>query len=151
MTAHSVDIGTTQQASYKKLMELHHVSEEAAKSAGIDAGLIELIKIRASQINGCAYCLRMHSADAVKLGESADRLAVLSAWRETEYFTDVEQAALELTEYLTNVSTSVLSEQTWENASKVLTREQIASIYWVNIVINAFNRVAISSHIPVRP
>lgn len=151
MTKNSVDIGQTQPLTYKLLMDLHHVSEQAALAAGVDTPLIELIKIRASQINGCAFCLRMHTADAVKLGETPERLAVLSAWRETEYFTEFERVALELTGYLTNVSAASLSEQMWIQISDILTEEQIASMYWVTIVINAFNRVAISSHLPVRP
>ncbi|HVV30297.1 MAG TPA: carboxymuconolactone decarboxylase family protein [Mycobacteriales bacterium] len=151
MPTRPVDIGKTQPASYNALMELHHASHKAALDAGLDARLVELVKIRASQINGCAFCLRMHSADAIKLGESAERLAVLAAWRETDYFTDTERAALELAECVTTIATAHLSEDTRVRVSQALTDEQIAAVHWLGIVINAFNRVAISSHIPVRP
>jgi len=151
MTTDRVDIGQTQQASYQALLHLHTVSENAALEVGIDHRLIELIKIRASQINGCAFCLRMHTADAVKYGETVERLAVLSAWRETEYFTETEEAALELAEYLTNVSHAELTEDVRQRAAKALTNEQIAAVHWLTIVINAWNRVALSSHLPVHP
>jgi AhpD family alkylhydroperoxidase len=147
-----VDIGKTQPSSYKAVMELHRASAKAASEVGLSAGLVELVKIRASQINGCARCLRLHVADALKLGETTDKLAVLSAWRETtDYFTDVEVAALEITEYVTNISAAELPQEVHDRIYKSLSPEQIASVHWLAIVINAFNRVAISSHAPVRP
>jgi AhpD family alkylhydroperoxidase len=149
---HHVDIGKTQPISYKALMALHHASVKAAEEAGLSAGLVELVKIRASQINGCAYCLRLHTADATTLGETADRLAVLLAWRETtDYFTDVERAAFEIAEYVTNIATTELNEEIRGRISGSLSPEQIAAIHWLSIVINAFNRVAISSHLHVGP
>jgi AhpD family alkylhydroperoxidase len=148
----TVDIGKTQPVSYKAIGELHHASTKAATDVGISSGLIELIKIRASQINGCAYCLRLHVADAIKLGETTDRLAVLSAWRETtDYFTEVEVAALEITEYVTNISTAELPQEVRDRIYTVLSNEQIAAVHWLAIVINAFNRIAISSHLLVKP
>ena len=147
-----VDIGKTQPASYKAIFELHNASTKAAGEVGISPELVELIKIRASQINGCAYCLRLHTADAVKLGETTERLSVLSAWRETtDYFTDVEVAALEIAEYVTNISTAELSQEIRDRIDSVLSKEQIAAVHWLAIVINAFNRIAISSHLLVTP
>lgn len=147
-----VNITKTQPASYKAMIELHQVSSNAASDAGISPKLVELIKIRASQINGCAYCLRMHVADAVKLGETTDRLAVLSAWRETtDYFTDAEVAALEITEYVTEIATTELSDDIRGRIGGALSEEQIAAVHWLAIVINAFNRIAISSHYLVAP
>lgn len=151
MTAHTVDIGKTQPASYKALMALHHASVEAAVAAGIGTRVVELVKIRASQINGCAYCLRMHSTDAIAAGESPDRLAVVSAWRETLYFSDIEMAALHISEYVTAISTAELPDTIRAEISRTLTAEQIAAVHWLAIAINAFNRVAICSHIPVAP
>lgn len=147
-----VNITKSQPASYQAMLELHQVTSKAAGDAGISPKLVELIKIRASQINGCAYCLRMHVADAVKLGEATDRLAVLSAWRETTgYFDDAEIAALEITEYVTEIATTELSEDIRARIGSALSEEQIAVVHWLAIVINAFNRVAISSHYRVAP
>lgn len=147
-----VNITKSQPASYQAMLELHRVSSAAAGAAGISPKLVELIKIRASQINGCAYCLRMHVADAVKLGETTDRLAVLSAWRETtNYFDDAEIAALEITEYVTEIAGTELSDDIRAQISSALSQEQIAAVHWLAIVINAFNRIAISSHYPVAP
>ncbi|OJZ68520.1 carboxymuconolactone decarboxylase family protein [Mycolicibacterium diernhoferi] len=109
------------------------------------------MKIRASQINGCAYCLRMHSTDAIAAGESPDRLAVVSAWRETQYFSDIEMAALHISEYVTAISTAELPDTIRAEISRTLTAEQIAAVHSLAIAINAFNRVAICSHIPVAP
>lgn len=147
-----VNITKTQPAGYQAMLELHKVTSKAAAEAGIDPKLVELIKIRASQINGCAYCLRMHVADAVKLGETTDRLAVLSAWRETTgYFSAAEIAALEITEYVTLISTAELSEEVRARIGVALSEEQIGAVHWLAIVINALNRLAISSHYLVAP
>ena len=151
VTSHHVDLGTTQPASYNALMELHHASVDAAVKAGISTRTIELVKIRASQINGCAYCLRLHTTDAITAGETQDRLAVLPAWRETQYFSDVEQAALRIAEFVTNISIADLPEDVYAHIAQILTPQQVAAIHWLAIVINAFNRVAISGHIAVAP
>lgn len=147
-----VDIGKTQPSIYKAMLDLHHTSEKASIEAGLKPGLIELVKLRASQINGCAFCLRMHVEAALKRGETTERLAVLSAWRETDgYFTDAEVAALEITEYVTNIATAELSDEVRRRISGFLSPEQIASVHWLAIVINGFNRLAISSYAAVRP
>ena len=147
-----VNISKTQPDSYKAMLDLHKVTSKAAGDAGIDPKLVELIKIRASQINGCAYCLRMHVADAVKLGETTDRLAVLSAWRETtDYFSAAEIAALEITEYVTEISATELSEDLRKEIGTALSDEQIGAVHWLAIVINALNRLAVSSHYLVAP
>lgn len=151
MTVQRIDIGKTQPTSYKALMALHHASIDAAAGAGVSARVIELVKIRASQINGCAFCLRLHSADALAVGETPDRLAVLPAWRETQYFTDAETAALRISEYVTDISTAELSEDVYATIGEALSPDQIAAVHWLAIVINAFNRVAIASHNPVVP
>ncbi|BBY30367.1 carboxymuconolactone decarboxylase family protein [Mycolicibacterium sediminis] len=147
-----VDIGRTQPASYKALIELHVASTKAAVEVGLSARLVELVKIRASQMNGCAYCLRMHTVDALRHGETTDRLAVLSAWRETtDYFAPDETSALEITEYVTHIGGAELSADAHARIRESLSAGQIAAVHWLAIVINAFNRVAISSHLPVTP
>ncbi|MEO7312055.1 MAG: carboxymuconolactone decarboxylase family protein [Chitinophagaceae bacterium] len=105
----------------------------------------ELIKIRASQINGCAFCLDMHTKDARKLGETEQRIYTLSAWRDTAYFTREERAILALTETVTLISSHV-PDEVYSSAQLVLTAEQIAEVIMATIVINAWNRIAISTH-----
>lgn len=146
-----INLGKADPATYRDLAALDETASAGAVAAGLDPLLIELVRIRASQINGCAYCLRLHSRDAIAQGESADRLAVVAAWWETQYFTEKEQAALILAERLTNISRVLNDEHPVIDVDAVLTASEIAAISWLVIVINAWNRVAISSHYPVSP
>ncbi|GIH28861.1 alkyl hydroperoxide reductase AhpD [Acrocarpospora phusangensis] len=144
-----VNIGKQHQASYKALLALSDAAEEGAAAAGLDPVLVELLKIRASQINGCAFCLRMHTRDAIKKGASTDILSVLPAWAETGYFSDVERAALRLTESITQVADGRVSDEDYAAVAEVLSEEQISAVAWLATVMNAFNRVAITSRYPV--
>lgn len=122
--------------------------EKAAAAAGVDKLLVELVKIRASQLNGCAFCLDMHTADALKHGESQRRLNLLAAWRETDLYNEQERAALELTEVLTRLSeTRDLPDDVYEYATKVFTEDQYQAVVWLVMVINGWNRLAV----PGRP
>ncbi|MFI1973463.1 carboxymuconolactone decarboxylase family protein [Streptomyces cinnamoneus] len=140
-----VNIAKQHPASYKALIALSQEVEEATAAAGLDLLLIELLKIRASQINGCAFCLRMHTRDALKKGENPDRIAVLPGWEETGYFSETERAALRLTEAVTRVSDGHVSDEDYNAAAAVLTEDQISAVSWLAILMNAFNRVAITS------
>lgn len=106
----------------------------------------ELIKIRASQINGCAYCLDMHTKDALKNGESPQRIYTLSAWRETSFFTEEEMAILAFTEELTLIPAGI-SETTQARAAAVFSEIEITEIIMAIVTINAWNRIAISTHL----
>ncbi|WP_316838791.1 carboxymuconolactone decarboxylase family protein [Pedobacter gandavensis] len=106
----------------------------------------ELIKIRASQINGCAFCLDMHTRDAIKNGESPQRIYTLSAWRETSFFTEEEMAILAFTEELTLIPSGV-SAATQNRISALFTELQITEIIMAIVTINAWNRIAISTHL----
>ncbi|MGO4187745.1 carboxymuconolactone decarboxylase family protein [Pseudarthrobacter sp. TAF60_1] len=123
---------------------------EAAEAAGIDRRTIELLYVRTSQINGCAYCLDMHVGDAVKAGETPQRLAVLPAWRDTALFTAKERAALALTESITELPDHRTREHEEAYAREHLTADEFSAVSWLAITINAFNRVSIVSHHPVR-
>lgn len=105
----------------------------------------ELIKLRASQINGCAYCLDMHAKDARKYGETEQRLYTLSAWRETPFFTEEEQAILALTEEVTLIHQQV-SDATYDKAITVLGEKRTADVIVAAIIINAWNRIGVSTH-----
>jgi AhpD family alkylhydroperoxidase len=125
-------------------------ANEAAEEAGLDGALIELLNVRISQINGCAYCLHLHVGDAVKNGESAQRLAVLPASRDTELFTEKERAALTLAEAITNISDVHAREREGASARKHFTAQEFSAASWLIITMNAFNRVSIVSQHPVR-
>lgn len=125
--------------------------KEATEAAGLSALLVELVKIRVSQINGCAFCLRMHTRDAVAAGESADRLAVLPAWWESQYFDEQEQAALILAERVTRIADEHTAAAPSVDVEAALSKQQIAAVTWLVVEMNGWNRIAIASHYPVGP
>ncbi|WP_367330673.1 carboxymuconolactone decarboxylase family protein [Sphingobacterium multivorum] len=104
-----------------------------------------LIKIRASQINGCAFCINMHASDALKQGETAQRIFLLHAWKETGLFTEEEKTILAMTEEVTLISQNGLSEQTYRLAKQFFDENQIAKIIMAVVTINAWNRIVIST------
>src|SRR5208282_3629196 len=113
---------------------------------GVDQRLIELVKIRASMLNGCSFCLDMHARDARKLGESERRIYLLGAWRETSLYTAQERAALALTEAMTRLSeTQDVPDQVYDQAVRVFTEAQYRVVAWAITVINAFNRLSVTS------
>ncbi|MDQ0662248.1 AhpD family alkylhydroperoxidase [Arthrobacter ulcerisalmonis] len=124
--------------------------QEAAEEAGIGRGLLELLNVRISQINGCAYCLDLHVRRAAEAGESGQRVAVLPAWRETALFTDKERAALGLVESITELPDQRTQENAEASARECLTAEEFSAVSWLAVTMNAFNRVSITSHHPVR-
>ncbi|MFB6550287.1 MULTISPECIES: carboxymuconolactone decarboxylase family protein [unclassified Streptomyces] len=103
----------------------------------------ELVKIRASQINGCGFCLDMHTKDAAKAGETALRLNLIAAWREAKVFTDAERAALELTEQGTRIADSAggVTDEAWAEAAKHYDEDQLAALVGLIALINTYNRV----------
>jgi AhpD family alkylhydroperoxidase len=117
--------------------------EKAGSSLGIDPRMLDLMKLRASQINGCAFCMDMHTSDALKAGESPRRLATVSAWRETTFFTDRERAALAWTESLTNVAQTHASDEDYEMLAAQFNAKEMADLTLAIVTINAWNRFAI--------
>lgn len=148
-TTQRVNIGKQHPAAYKALIALSTEVGNAAAAAGLDPLLIELLRIRTSQINGCAFCLRMHTRDALKKGENPDRIAVLPAWGEAGYFSETDRAALRLTEAVTRVWDGHVSDEEYAAAAAVLTADQISAVAWLASVMNVFNRVAITSRYSV--
>jgi AhpD family alkylhydroperoxidase len=136
--------------AYHALVQTSEAVRATAADAGLDRAVVELINLRVSQINGCAYCLNVHTRAALRAGETAQRLGVLAAWRDTELFTPAERAALALAEATTEPTDAAAQETAWAGARDVLTDDQISAVIWVAITINAFNRVSIMSKHPVR-
>lgn len=125
-------IGRIRPGLYRQIMKLDEDVTAALNTAGVPPLLVELVKIRISQINGCAFCLRMHTRSAIAKGESTDRLAVIAAWWESQYFTDQEQAALALAEQVTTLE--VPERRTWDNGS--LTEDQASALTWLATAMN---------------
>src|SRR4051794_5219663 len=110
---------------------------------GLEHGLLELVKIRASQINGCAFCIDMHTKDARAAGETEQRIYALNAWRETPFFTDRERAALAWAEAVTHIGGGV-SDDLYAEARRQFSEKELVDLTWAVAAINAWNRVAIS-------
>ena len=123
--------------------------EKYLHECGLEESLIHLVKMRASQINGCAYCLDMHSRDARKNGEIEQRLYVLDAWRETELFTPRERAALAWTEALTLISQNHASDSAYGEVNAQFSDTELANLTLLIGTINTWNRIAISTRMPI--
>lgn len=123
--------------------------EKYLATSDLDKSLLELIKTRASQINGCAYCLNMHTRDAMKIGETAQRLFLLNAWRETNLFTEKEKAVLALTEAMTLIAGKPISDEIYENAKAYFSDKEFAAIIMAIVAINSWNRIAITLQTPL--
>ena len=119
--------------------------ERQVRQAGFDPLLLDLVRMRASQINGCAYCLDMHSKDARANGETEQRLYGLDAWRETPYYSARERAALEWTEAVTRVSEGHVPDEVYERARGQFTEKELVDLTMAVVVINGWNRLAIST------
>jgi AhpD family alkylhydroperoxidase len=119
--------------------------ERQIRQAGFEHGLLDLVRMRASQINGCAYCLDMHSKDARAAGETEQRLYGLNAWRETPYYTDRERAALEWTEALTLVAESHVPDEVYERVRAQFSEAEIVNLSLAVVQINGWNRLAIAT------
>ena len=128
---------------------LHREAVAAAKAAGVEPELLELVRIRASQLNGCAFCLDMHTKDARAKGETEQRLYALDAWQETPFYTERERAALALTEAVTLVADGRVPDAVYQEAASVFKEDELAAVLWAAIVINAYNRIAISTRMAV--
>lgn len=138
-----LDLGTLAPDFYAAMSGV----ESAVQKSGIDPGLYELVKIRASQLNGCAFCLDMHLSAAREAGESQRRLDLLSAWREAEsFYSDAERAALSLTEHITLIAEEGVPDDVWAAAVKALGEAGVAQVVQSAVVINSWNRLAVTIH-----
>jgi AhpD family alkylhydroperoxidase len=128
------------------LMTAMNALESASRRSRIEAPLQELVRARASQLNGCAYCVDMHTADARKGGESERRLHALPVWRDTPFFTARERAALALTEAATRLTEAPVSDAVFAEAAEHFDEVELAELIWVIAVINAWNRLGATAH-----
>ncbi|NAS25446.1 carboxymuconolactone decarboxylase family protein [Herbidospora sp. NEAU-GS84] len=138
-----IDVAALAPEAYKAMLGL----ERYLRSSGLPSQVVELVKLRASQINGCAYCVHMHSADMKKAGEPDERIWGVAAWRETPSFTPAERAALALTEEATRLADSAgVGDEVWGEAVKYFDDAQLAALVVCISTINAWNRIAVTTH-----
>jgi AhpD family alkylhydroperoxidase len=137
-----IKIDQTEPAGYRAVLGL----EKFIEGTPLTKTHKDLIKIRASQINGCAFCIDMHTKDARKAGETEQRIYALNAWRDTPFFSEEERAILALTEEVTLISNHV-KDETYERAAKVLTETYLAQVILAIITINVWNRIGITTNL----
>ncbi|MGW2088092.1 carboxymuconolactone decarboxylase family protein [Streptomyces sp. NPDC001880] len=133
-----------------KLMKHINSANKVVVDSTLPHATQELVKIRASQINGCGFCTDMHTKDATHAGETAQRLNLVAAWREATVFTDAERAALELTEQGSRIADAAggVTDEAWENAAKHFDEDQLAALVGLIAVINAYNRINVITQQP---
>jgi AhpD family alkylhydroperoxidase len=134
-----IDMNKVNPAAVHAMLGLEHYNHES----GLEPRLVELVKMRASQINGCAYCLDMHSKDARAAGETEQRLYVLNAWREAPFYSDRERAALAWTEAVTLISEGGISDELFEATREHFSESELVALTMAIITINGWNRLAI--------
>ena len=121
---------------------------KAVDASGLERSLLDLVKVRASQINGCAYCLDMHTKDARALGETEQRLYALSAWRETPFYSERERAALEWTESITRIADTHIPDEVYEQVRRHFAEPELVALTLAAVAINAWNRLSTAFRVP---
>lgn len=140
-----IQIDHVEPNAYKAMFSL----EKYLQQSQLSKSHKELIKIRASQLNGCAFCIDMHTKDAIKLGEAPQRIFLLNAWRETDLFTEEERVLLQITEEVTLIQKKGLTSETYNKALEFFDENYFSQIIMAVATINAWNRMAISTHKPL--
>lgn len=138
--AHRLDYRAVSPKAFEVMLSL----ENYLRDCGLERSLLDLVKTRSSQLNGCAYCLDMHTKDARAAGETEQRLYALSAWRETPFYTERERAALAWAEAVTKIANEPPSDALYEEARRHFTEKELADLTFAIIAINGWNRLAIS-------
>jgi AhpD family alkylhydroperoxidase len=151
MQEHRVDIGKSAPKVSQAIDALDGLISDYVSATGMASGFVHLLRLRASQINQCAYCVRLHTRDALACGESPDRISLVAAWRESHYFSDKERASLALIEAVTLLSDGQIPDPVYAEAERWLTKEEIAAVEWTGVMINIWNRIAVASRMQVRP
>ena len=130
----------------RAMVRLDHAATKQLDQVGFDHRLRELVRVRASQLNGCAYCIDMHSKDARAVGETEQRLYALPVWRETPYFTARERAALALTEAVTRLGVAPVSDEVFATAAVEFSDHEVAALIALIVTINAWNAIGATTH-----
>lgn len=144
MEAQRYDYGRKSHSAIRGMLEI----EQYVRQSGLDMKIFELVKYRASQINGCAYCMDMHTKDARVAGESEQRLYLISAWRESPCYTDKEKAALAWTEALTLISENNVPDELYQEVRKSFKDDELMALTMAVVAINGWNRLSIAFRTP---
>lgn len=151
MTEERVHLSRAEPAAYRALEAFSKAVGEIAVANGIDDRMKELLLLHISQLNGCAFCVRVHNDRAEMAGVPADVLMQLPVWRESGVFTDRERAALELGEAYTYIHRDGIPDDLYDRVGSILSEQEYTAVSWLSVSINAFNRVAIAGRYPVPP
>ena len=144
-TAGRLEFGSRAPGFLRALTQLDRAATKELDLAGIDPRVRELVRIRASQLNGCAYCIDMHTKDARAIGETEQRIYALSAWRETPFFTDRERAALAFTETVTMLADTHVPDEAYAALAAEYSEQEIAALISLIVMINAWNAVGVAT------
>jgi AhpD family alkylhydroperoxidase len=140
-----IDLDESAPAFAKAMSHLDRAMVRVADEAGLDPALRELVRARASQLNGCAYCVDMHTKDARAGGETEQRLYALPVWRETPFFTEQERAALEFTEVVTRLTETHVPDEAYQAAAKQFSEAEMGALISLIVTINAWNMIGVST------
>lgn len=140
-----LDLDGVAPAFVRAVSALDDAAEAEADRAGIEKGLRELVRLRASQLNGCSYCVDLHSRDAATAGEHVQRLYAVVVWRESNFFTARERAAFELVDAVTRLSETHVPDDVWHEASTAFTDDELAALLALVVSVNAWNELAVST------
>ena len=140
-----IDLDEAAPEFSKAMSHLDHAMTKVADRAGLEPALRELVRARASQLNGCAYCVDMHTKDALAGGEADQRLYALPVWRETSFFTDRERAALELTEVATRLTETHVPEEAYRAAAEHFSEPEMGALVSLIVTINAWNMIGVTT------
>lgn len=151
MSEMRVHLSKMEPSAYQALEAFTQTVGRICQDNGIDDRLKEIVMLHTSQINGCAFCVRVHTERGVAAGLTLDEIAQLPVWRESGVFTDRECAAIELAEEFAYIHRGGVSDAVYNRVGSVFTEKEYAALCWAAIAINSFNRVAIAGRYPVRP
>jgi AhpD family alkylhydroperoxidase len=146
-TLNRIDIQKDAPELYRAYLRL----DTAVAGTALPNGLQDLVRIRASMINGCAYCVDMHTRDAQKAGEELPRLFAVAAWRESPLFDERERAALALTDAVTHISDPTGLDEAYDAAAEHFSGEELAALLYTIVTINGWNRLAVTAHMVFEP
>lgn len=150
-TERRVHLSRSARPAYDALEAFSQTVGEIAAEAGIDARMKEIALVHASQLNGCAYCVRIHVDRAVAAGLTADEIAQIATWRESGVFTARERAALELAECYVYIHEDGIPDEVYDHVGGILSEPEYVALSWLLVSINAFNRITIAGKYPVPP
>ena len=146
-----VHLSKSEPTAYKALAAFSAEVAKVGAANGIENRLSELLQLHISQLNGCAFCVRVHVDAALKAGATTDDIAQLATWRESGVFTERERAALELGEAFTFIHEGGIPDDVYDHVGGILSEKEYTALSWISVSINAFNRIAIAGRYPVPP